>query len=314
MCLIAFAFGLADRGGPVLRLASNRDEFYSRPTEPAHWWADAPEMLAGRDLQAGGTWLAASRRGRVAAITNHRNGLPAKAPRSRGTLVADFVRGDEPVATYARRIAQDASSYGGFNLLLFELAPVPLVWYVTDLGRARQLVPGLYGISNARLDSPWPKVERLKVRLARSLGVDGGQPMASGGDATAAVAGWPDFSPRLTADLAPDPALFDALADREAPPQELLPDSGVGIVRERYLATAFIAPEAGADVFGGYGTRASTLLEARGDGRARFTERTWHTPGAPDAGYAERDESFSFAPGVRQEPAGAVSAANRTRA
>lgn len=276
MCLIAFAFGLADRGGPALRLASNRDEYYSRPTEPAHWWADASHAFGGRDQLAGGTWLAASRRGRVAAITNHRNGLPAKAPRSRGTLVADFVRGHEPIAAYARAIARQSADYGGFNLVLVELGPAPAAWYVNDIGQARQLPPGIYGISNDRLDTPWPKVERLKARLAETLGA-GAAGLAPGA---------------LEPDLVPDERLFDALLDRDIPPENLLPDSGVGIARERYLSTAFIAPNGGGDVFGGYGTRASTLVEARGDGRIRFTERSWNTPGAPAAGYTEVDERF----------------------
>src|SRR5690606_5320761 len=133
MCLIAFAFGLADRGGPALRLASNRDEYFSRPTRPAHWWADADDVFGGRDQLAGGTWLAASRRGRIAAVTNHRSGLPAKAPRSRGSLVADFVRGNESIAGYARRIAHQGADYGGFNLLLFELGESPAAWYVNDV-------------------------------------------------------------------------------------------------------------------------------------------------------------------------------------
>ncbi len=274
MCLIAFAFGLADRGGPALRLASNRDEYYSRPTEPAHWWTDMDHVFGGRDQLAGGTWLAASRRGRIAAITNHRNGLPAKAPRSRGTLVADFVRADEPIADYAQRIARQCADYGGFNLVLVELGPTPAAWYVNDVGQARELPPGIYGISNDRLDTPWPKVERLKARLVESLERD-------------------------APDLAPDERLFDALLDRDIPPENLLPDSGVGIARERYLSTAFIAPNGGggSDVFGGYGTRASTLVEARSDGRIRFTERSWITPGAPAAGYRERDERFDIRAG-----------------
>lgn len=272
MCLIAFAFGLADRGGPSLRLASNRDEYFSRPTEQAHWWADAPDVFGGRDQLAGGTWLAASRRGRIAAITNHRNGLPAKAPRSRGTLVADFVRADNPIAAYAHEVARQSSDYGGFNLILVELEPTPAAWYVNDIGQARQLAPGIYGISNDRLDTPWPKVERLKARLADSLA---------------------DNAP----DLAPDARLFDALLDRDVPPEHVLSDSGVGIARERYLSTAFIAPKGGGDIFGGYGTRASTLIEARGDGRIRFTERSWNTPGAPVAGYREIDECFRFGGG-----------------
>ncbi|MFA7503428.1 MAG: NRDE family protein [Burkholderiaceae bacterium] len=271
MCLIAFAFGLADRSGPALRLASNRDEYYSRPTEPAHWWLDAPDVFGGRDELAGGTWLAASRQGRVAAITNHRNGLPAKAPRSRGALVADFLRTDEPIADYARRIAGQCADYGGFNLVLFELAPTPVAWYVNDIGEERELAPGLYGISNDRLDTAWPKVERLKACMARSLA----DPATMGPD------------------LAHDERLFDALLDRDTPAEHMLPESGVGIARERYLSTAFIAPDRDGDLFGGYGTRASTLIEARDDGRMRFTERSWNTPGAPAAGYRERDESFA---------------------
>ena len=211
MCLIAFAFDLVDRGGPLLRLASNRDEFYSRPTRQAHWWADADDVFGGRDGLAGGTWLAVSRRGRVAAVTNHRSGVPAKAPRSRGSLVADFVRGDDPIDEYARRIAREGAEYGGFNLLLFELGASPAAWYVNDIGDARRLQGGIYGISNDRLDSPWPKVERLRERLAESLELAEGH----------------------------ETYLFDALLDRDVPPEHLLPDSGVGIARERYLSTAF---------------------------------------------------------------------------
>lgn len=264
MCLIAFAFDLASRGGPLLRLASNRDEYYSRPTEPAHWWTDAHDVFGGRDALAGGTWLAVSRRGRVAAVTNHRSGIPAKAPRSRGSLVADFVRGEEPAEAYARRIARQGAEYGGFNLLLFELGYAPDAWYVNDVGEARQLHPGIYGISNDRLDSPWPKVERLRQRLAETLGRA------------------EDYEAQL----------FDALLDRDVPPEHLLPDSGVGIARERYLSTAFIAPNGDDGGLGGYGTRASTLVEVRSDGEARFIERSWNTPGAPAAGFSERDERF----------------------
>src|SRR5690606_35007190 len=116
--------------------------------------------------------------GRIAAVTNHRSGIPAKAPRSRGTLVADFVRGQEDIAAYAQRIAQQGAEYGGFNLLLFELGPEPAAWYVNDIGEARELAPGIYGISNDRLDSPWPKVERLKARLIESLSSDAGKTSA----------------------------------------------------------------------------------------------------------------------------------------
>ncbi|MBE0593745.1 MAG: NRDE family protein, partial [Gemmatimonadales bacterium] len=110
----------------------------------------------------------------------------------------------------------------------------------------------------------------------------------SAGDASA------DAAAGMAPDLAPDERLFDALLDRDVPPEHLLPESGVGISRERYLSTAFITPNGGTDVFGGYGTRASTLVEARSDGRIRFTERSWNTPGAPAAGYRERDERFGF--------------------
>lgn len=281
MCLIAFAFGAGAGSGVSLRLASNRDEFFSRPTEPAHWWPEAREVFAGRDLQAGGTWLAASRHGRVGAITNHRNGLPAQAPRSRGSLVADFVHGHEQAGVYAERIAHQCADYGGFNLLLFELLPQPIAWYVNDLGQRHQLRAGLYGISNARLDTPWRKVERLKEALARSLGQE------QAADAPADAPAWqPD------PELRPDDELFEALLDRSVDPEYLLPDSGVGIERERYLSPAFISPTAASDIFGGYGTRASTIIEAREDGRLRFVERSWNTPGAPAAGYRERDESF----------------------
>jgi uncharacterized protein with NRDE domain len=237
MCLIL----LAHDAHPRFRLvvAANRDEFYERPAAPAAWWPDAPEVLAGRDLRGGGTWMGVTRGGRFAAVTNFRDAAPAApdAP-SRGHLVGGFLRGADSPGAYLRALAPRAGEYAGFNLLVGEGEELR---YLGNRGcAARTLAPGVYGLSNALLDTPWPKVERGKAGLA------------------AALAGGGDVDPE---------ALFRVLWDAEPAPDGRLPDTGVGLERERMLSSPFIrSPE--------YGTRASTVLLVGRDGRVRFVERT----------------------------------------
>jgi len=241
MCLIFIAHRLHPRY-PLL-VAANRDEFHARPTAAADWWADAPEVLAGRDLQAGGTWLGITRGGRFAAITNYRE--PGKhrshAP-SRGDLVSDFLRGEERPVEYLDRVAARGTRYNGFSLLAGDGAVIGC--YSNRGGAPRVLVPGLYGLSNHLLDTPWPKVEEGKQALERVLARD-------------------------AIDL---DALLELLANRETPPDEVLPDTGIGSEWERRLSARFVR---GAE----YGTRSSTALVVDVAGRVQFVERAFDAAG-----------------------------------
>jgi len=216
MCLI----GLTWRAQPrrELVLAANRDEFHDRPSAPAAFWDDAPHVFGGRDLRSGGSWLAVSARGRLAAVTNVRRMIPPipQAP-TRGALVADFVRGDASAAAFAQSLHAHADRYSGFNLLLFDGAELLYVDNHPAFEMAR-VAPGVHVVSNDQLDTPWPKSLRLKAVLER------------------------------TAEPA---ALFEALADRRPAPDAELPDTGVGPQLERMLSPPFI-------VSPGYGTRCST--------------------------------------------------------
>lgn len=233
MCLIVFAW--QPENPTVLRLASNRDEFYARPSEPLGEWLDAPGVFAGRDLQAGGTWLGVTTQGRFAALTNIRDLKQKAAPRSRGALTADYLLGQDSAPAYLDRIMRDAAEYAGFNLLVGDRQQL---WHFNSLeGRPRQLERGLYGLSNANLDTPWPKLLRARNALSDSLEAE-------------------------------DEALLDLLADSSQPADHLLPNTGVGLATERLLSTAFIASEA-------YGTRASTVLNLHSNGRWNITERSF---------------------------------------
>lgn len=235
MCLILIAHGA--RSDFPLVIAANRDEYYQRPTASAAFWQDHPHILAGRDLECMGTWLGVTRGGRFAAITNFRDARERKtdAP-SRGRLVSDFLASDREPRKYLEEAASDAPRYNGFNLLAGDMDGV---FYVSSRERTvEQLSPGIHGLSNHLLDTPWPKVERGKQRLQAALA---GEPSAE--------------------------TLLDLLHDREPAPEGELPDTGVGLELERVLSPALIvSPQ--------YGTRASTAVLFAGDGRVSFTERT----------------------------------------
>lgn len=233
MCLIALAWQ-AHPDFPLI-VAANRDEFYQRPAAPARFWEDAPAVLAGRDLAAGGTWMGVTRQGRFAALTNYREpGAPAGA-RSRGLLVSAFLAGRESPADYAARVAGEGGEYSGFSLLLG--TPDSLV-AVSNRGLVpTALAPGVHGLSNHLLDTPWPKVEKAKAGLTAAL-------QAS----------------------APDDTLFHLLADAEPAPEPALPDTGVGRDMERLLSPLFIRSP-------NYGTRVSTVL--RLGRRTHFREQTF---------------------------------------
>ena len=228
----------------ALILAANRDEFYDRPTAAAAFWEDAPRVLAGRDLKAGGTWLGIDRQGRLAAVTNFRQGRrEAEAPRSRGRLVADYLTTPADVRAHLRRVEREAALYNGFNLIAGDVGA--LFYFSNREGRARELGPGVYGLSNHLLDSPWPKVTAGKTGLTALL--------AGGGDLL--------------------PSLFALLSDPRQAAEDLLPRTGVEPEWERLLSSAFIASE-------DYGTRSSTVVLVGRDGRVVFVERSFGPGGA----------------------------------
>jgi uncharacterized protein with NRDE domain len=251
MCLIVCAW----RADPRFEwlLAANRDEFHGRPSAPADRLDEAPAVIGGRDLQAGGGWLHWSTGNRLAAVTNVRVGLPeGKAARSRGALVADFVRGSDDAATALGALATTAGDYGRFNLLL---------WDGTALRHGGNhphfhhgpLAPGIHAVSNGAIDDPWPKTRRAATLLQQWLGTNGDA--GAGGD----------FS-----------ALFEALADRQPAADHELPDTGIGLELERWLSPMFISGPT-------YGTRASTVVALDRHGRWWFEERRFGPDGA-DAG------------------------------
>ncbi|HWM27535.1 MAG TPA: NRDE family protein [Woeseiaceae bacterium] len=238
MCLVAFAF----RAHPDYRLvlAANRDEFHGRPAAAMHWWADYPSLLGGRDLKAGGTWLAISESGRFGAVTNYREDLETQAgPRSRGELVPGFVAGADSPLAYCRAV--DPAGFAGFSLLA---AAGDAMAYVSNRGdAARSLVPGVYALSNASLDTPWTKVVRSKRAIESMLS-------------------------QKTIDVE---ALFRLLADREPAKTD---DVGTGLAPE--LARAVSAPFI---VTPDYGTRCSTVLLIGASGAAEIHERRFDSAG-----------------------------------
>jgi uncharacterized protein with NRDE domain len=247
MCLIVFAWEASPKAR--LALAANRDEFFARRTAPAAWWADAPDVLAGRDLEAGGTWLGVARSGRFAALTNFRDASAPKrdgAP-SRGALAADFLRGDAAAADYVAAVQPRAGRYHGFNLVVSDGAEL---WSFSNVeGGPVRLGPGVRGLSNHLLETPWPKVTAARARLEAALG---------------AADGAPELERRL----------LDLLADRTTAPDGALPSTGLPLDWERALSAAFVE-------LPGYGTRTSTVLIMGTDGWIRFVERTFGEGGAP---------------------------------
>ena len=256
MCLAAFALNAHPRFPLVI--AANRDEFYARASAPMAWWEDRPGLLAGRDLEAGGTWFGLTRTGRVALLTNVREpGRQQAGARSRGDLVVDWLAGDEP----ASRTLQGAV-YNGFNLVTGDLSSGSWGgwnWASNRAGTPNATValqPGLHAVSNALLDTPWPKTVGLKADLADALAcATGAEPLAE--------------------------RLLQALADTRRAPDAALPDTGVGLERERLLSARLVRipmPDDPASAL--YGTRCSTVLVREAGGRTLVVERTLTAAGA----------------------------------
>jgi uncharacterized protein with NRDE domain len=244
MCLILLAWRVHPEFPLVF--AGNRDEAYDRPSAAAEFWRDAPDIFAGRDLEHGGTWLGVTTSGRIAAVTNYRDGTAARqAPRSRGELTAGFLRGTDPPRAYLETVMPGAAQFRGCSLIVGDGARL-FAWSNRGPG-IEELQPGVHGLSNHLPNTPWPKVVRGKQRLSRLL-------QAGEADLTA--------------------GLFGILADRAVAPDRELPDTGVGLPRERELSPAFIAGER-------YGTRASTVLLITSSREVAVVERRFGVLGAP---------------------------------
>jgi uncharacterized protein with NRDE domain len=242
MCLILLSY----KKHPDYRLilAANRDEFYNRPTAPLDYWDDHSDVLAGRDLKGAGTWLGVTQCGRIAAITNYRD--PATHMQnvpSRGILTRNFLTTNSPPRSYLEEVRKKGNTYNGFNLIVGDASG--LFYYSNRATPVHKLKPGLYGISNHLLDTSWPKVKKGKIRLQGQL------------------------NGREKIDLE---KIFEILSDSSLPPDDELPDTGVGLHRERILSPLFIiSPD--------YGTRSSSVVLIDKAGRVTIRERTFFNTG-----------------------------------
>jgi uncharacterized protein with NRDE domain len=238
MCLIVCAWQ-AHPEFPLV-LGANRDEFFARPTLPAAFWPEQGDLLAGRDLRKGGTWLGVTRNGRIAAVTNYRDGLATPRDlRSRGQLVADYLGGDSAPDAFLGKVAAEPEAYDGFNLIVGDRGG--LHYYSNRNGDPQPMSSGVHGLSNALLDTPWPKVNRAKCGLLALLDAD---------------------KPALLA------GLFALLADESRPADPELPATGVSLDWERLLSSAYITSAT-------YGTRCSTVLLLDRSGHITFVERNF---------------------------------------
>lgn len=284
MCLIAFAIGASPHWPLVI--AANRDEFLSRPTLPLARWTTAAgqQVVSGRDLLAGGTWLGATPGGRIAFLTNVREGNSQPAPRSRGGLVTRWLEASIDAESFVATFNEEFGDYGGFNLVLGDLQRNAWTWVTNKADAAtpewqlHALKPGVYGVSNAALDTPWPKTVELKSVLHTAL-------------AAQSKAAEPDALQKV---------LWQALASRERASASRLPATGVSLALEEALSSAFVEfPE------NLYGTRNSTLVFARPGGQdmnpshweVRMVERTHLRDSSTDAqlAYSESDLAFNLA-------------------
>ena len=259
MCLILVAWRVHPEFPLVV--AANRDEFFKRPTAPLSFWPDG-RILAGRDQEAGGTWMGITVDGRFAALTNyrapeiHRDGMA-----SRGQLVADFLTADESPAIWLNQQSTEAARYNPFNLLVGDRNS--LGCFSSTSKEVRWLEPGVYGLSNHLLDTPWPKVEAAKSSLSQAL------------------AALPD-----------DRLLFELLRDDTVHPDDALPRTGVSLEWERLLSAAFVKAR-------GYGTRSSTVLKVSRGGTPSMDEQTWLEDGLP--GQRSRFRLPAYVPSGREE-------------
>jgi uncharacterized protein with NRDE domain len=238
MCLILFSY----HNHPVYRLivAANRDEFYKRPTAPAVFWEDDPNIVGGRDLEKMGTWMGVTRTGRFSAITNYREPVTkVQNPISRGELVSEYLAGNDSPMEYLSKVKDESERYNGFNLLVGDSSS--LFYFSNRNNKIVKVSPGVHGLSNHLLDTPWPKVKKGKQALEKSI------------------------KHREALD---SNELLKLLADTEQVGKDELPDTGVGIERERVLSPLFIKDLE-------YGTRSSTILLIDHNNQVSFVERSF---------------------------------------
>ena len=247
MCLLVLAW----RCHPHYRLvvAANRDEFHARPASALAPWPDIDGVVGGRDLQAGGAWFAVGDAQRVGIVTNFREfGRTRRSAPSRGGLIPAYLSGARPPADFLQALETDAQGYSGFNLLL---ADRDSLWYASNRADqfARELPPGIYGLSNEFLDTPWPKLVRVRKRFEGILqSAESAEPQALAND------------------------LFEMLADRETAPPETVPPGDLSPEWARKLSAPFVLDAS-------YGTRCSTVLTISGGGARRITERRFDAEG-----------------------------------
>lgn len=237
MCLVFISINSHPQYKVIV--AANRDEFYERKTAPAAFWKDQPEIVGGRDQEAAGTWMAMNTSGKISLVTNYRDPahINPKAP-SRGKLVSDFLSGNKTAEQYLHELEPIANQYNGFNLLVGNLDEW---WYLSNYKTGIQkLEPGIYGLSNHLLDTAWPKVVRGKQNFLRVLEYD----------------------------VLPE-ELFKMLYDEQRAEDQALPNTGIGLERERALSSMFIKTK-------GYGTRCSTVLLIDKEDRVQYYERTYN--------------------------------------
>lgn len=239
MCLVFFAYQHHPQYSLIV--AANRDEYYSRPSAPAQYWSDHPQVLAGRDLKELGTWMGITMDGRFAALTNYRDPRrQSDNSLSRGHLTGSFLCGQQSPTEYLESVASQAQQYNGFNLLVGDKQSL---WYFSNVqGQVLQIPPGIHGLSNHLLNTPWPKLEQGRQQLAQCL---------------------------AQADISEND-LWAILTSRQKPIDDKLPVTGVGLEWERTLSSPFVeSPE--------YGTRSSTILLVGYDDSVRFVERVYHS-------------------------------------
>lgn len=249
MCLILFGYKISKKYPLVL--IANRDEFYQRPTAPMHFWDNNPSILAGKDLEQGGTWFGIHKNGRFAALTNYRDpsALRQNAP-SRGDIIVDFLESDLPAETFFPSFKKNVERYNGFNLLFGD--PETLFWFSNLKNTVEKVTPGIHGLSNRFLDTPWPKVETGKRKLGNALNHS----------------------------MTPD-SLFSILADQDVPDDALLPDTGMTLEWERLLSPLYIQSET-------YGTRSSIVMQMNQGENIEVVERTY----SPEDKKAYKDRQF----------------------
>ena len=239
MCLVVFAW--QQHPDFPLLLAGNRDEFHARPTKAAHWWPDGSDIVGGRDLQAAGTWLALHRKGRFATVTNYRDAVvPSARNRSRGHLVTEFLLSEQNSKDYLNSI--DDEAYAGFNLIVFD--GETLAWHSNRGEGTRVLAPGIYGLSNALLDSPWHKVKRTKAALQNLV----------------------------TSNRVNETELLRLLHDPQKAPVGEIESDHLSFEKAHAISAPFI-------VMPDYGTRSASVVIANAQGDWRFKERCFDPNG-----------------------------------